>query len=231
MALLSGPRVPPAKGAATALVVLLHGYGADGNDLIGLAPHWQRLIARRGFRRAQRARPGARCPSMTAGFQWFPISRIDPHEMQRAAWTLAAPVCWTNSWMRSWRGWGLPPERLVLAGFQPGHHAVAASGPAAQPPAAIVGFSGLLADPPPAEGPEVRLFFSPMASADQVIPAGRDVRRGNDPGRLAGFAVQWHLAPGMGHGIDEKGLALAGHFLALALAGRLGTQGPLCCPL
>ena len=47
----------------------------------------------------------------------------------------------------------------------------------------------------------------------------------------AGLAVQWHLAPGMGHGIDEKGLSLAGNFLALALAGRLGTQGPLCCPL
>ena len=41
---LSGPRLPPARGEATHLVVLVHGYGADGNDLIGLAPHWQQLL-------------------------------------------------------------------------------------------------------------------------------------------------------------------------------------------
>ena len=41
---LSGPRLPPVRGEATHLVVLAHGYGADGNDLIGLAPHWQRLL-------------------------------------------------------------------------------------------------------------------------------------------------------------------------------------------
>ena len=41
---LTGPTLAPARGPATHLVVLVHGYGADGNDLIGLAPHWQGLL-------------------------------------------------------------------------------------------------------------------------------------------------------------------------------------------
>ena len=87
MAPLSGPRLPPTKGAATQLVVLLHGYGADGDDLIGLAPHWQNLLPGAAF-----VAPHApdRVPGAPSGFQWFPISRIDPHEMQKGV-TEAAP--------------------------------------------------------------------------------------------------------------------------------------------
>jgi phospholipase/carboxylesterase len=46
---LTGPRLPPARGQATHLVVLCHGYGADGNDLIGLAPLWQRMLPTAAF--------------------------------------------------------------------------------------------------------------------------------------------------------------------------------------
>src|SRR3546814_4817460 len=46
---LSGPRVPAAQGKAEYLVVLCHGYGADGNDLISLAPHWQRMLPKAAF--------------------------------------------------------------------------------------------------------------------------------------------------------------------------------------
>ena len=76
---LSGPFLPPARGPATHLVVLVHGYGADGQDLIGLAQHWRDLLPTVAF-----AAPNApmRVPG-SAGYQWFPISRIDPHEMQK----------------------------------------------------------------------------------------------------------------------------------------------------
>ena len=77
---LSGPRLPPARGHATHLVVLCHGYGADGKDLIGLAPHWQRDLPSVAF-----VAPNApeRCAGAPSGYQWFPISRLDPSEMQR----------------------------------------------------------------------------------------------------------------------------------------------------
>src|SRR5580692_2520471 len=76
---ITGPRLAPARGAATHLVVLCHGYGADGNDLIGLAPHWQRLLPTVAF-----VSPNApeRVPG-SPGYQWFPISRLDPREMQK----------------------------------------------------------------------------------------------------------------------------------------------------
>ncbi len=223
MALLSGPRVPPAKGDATALVVLLHGYGADGNDLIGLAPHLQRMVPGAAF-----VAPNApdRVPGAPSGFQWFPISRIDPHEMKGGV-AMAAPRIGEFLDAELAR-LGLPPERLVLAGFSQGAMLALHLG-LRRAPAAIVGFSGLLADPPPAESPKVPILLT-HGSADEVIPVGAMFAAAASLG-TSGFAVQWHLAPGMGHGIDEKGLSLAGNFLALALAGGLGTQGPLCCPL
>ena len=46
---LSGPTLPPARGPATHLVVLVHGYGADGQDLIGLAQHWRELLPTTAF--------------------------------------------------------------------------------------------------------------------------------------------------------------------------------------
>jgi phospholipase/carboxylesterase len=48
----------------------------------------------------------------------------------------------------------------------------------------------------------------------------------------AGVAVQWHISPGVGHAIDEAGLALAGNFLAMAFRGQLKwTAGEICCPI
>ena len=49
MSMLDGPRVPPLAAPATHLVVLCHGYGSDGNDLIGLAPHWQKSLPGAAF--------------------------------------------------------------------------------------------------------------------------------------------------------------------------------------
>ena len=46
---LSGPRLAPLQGPASHLVVLVHGYGSDGNDLIGLAPHWQKQVPGAAF--------------------------------------------------------------------------------------------------------------------------------------------------------------------------------------
>ena len=220
---LDGPRLAPHSGAAQQLVVFLHGYGADGNDLIGLAPHLQRVIPGAAF-----VAPNApdRVPGAPSGFQWFPISRIDPHEM-RGGVALAAPRIGEFLDAELAR-LGLPPERLVLAGFSQGAMLALHLG-LRRGPAAIVGFSGLLAEPPLAEGPKPPILLT-HGGADEVIPVGAMFAAAATLG-AAGLAVQWHLAPGMGHGIDEKGLSLAGNFLALALAGRLGTQGPLCCPL
>ena len=76
MPALSGPSRPPASGGRPdRLVILLHGLGADGNDLIGLAPHWARLLPTAEF-----VSPNAPFPCDTApyGYQWFSAQDRSP---------------------------------------------------------------------------------------------------------------------------------------------------------
>ncbi len=218
---LSGPTLPPARGAATHLVVLVHGYGADGQDLIGLAPHWQSLLPTVAF-----AAPNApmRIPG-GPGYQWFPISRIDPHEMQKGV-EAVGPVL--DAYLDGELArLGLPPERLALVGFSQGTMLSLHLG-LRRKVAAIVGFSGLLAGAPPAgEMPPVLLTHG---DSDTVIPPQAMFLAAAQLG-LAGARVQWHLAPGMGHGIDPDGMAMAGQFLNLAFAGLLKSDGPAHCAL
>ncbi len=228
MVSLTGPRLPPARGLATHLVALLHGYGADGNDLLGLAPHWQQLLPGVAFvaPNAPTRVPGA------PGYQWFPLTRMDPHEMERGA-AAAAPSL-DQFLDAELARLALPPDRLALAGFSQGTMMSLHVGlRRPTPPAAIVGFSGLLPSPPPPEfavnaaKPPILLTHG---DGDTVIPAQAMLMAAMQLG-AAGAAVQWHLTPGMGHGIDPEGLAMAGEFLALAFAGRLRQSGEISCPV
>jgi phospholipase/carboxylesterase len=219
---LSGPTLPPARGPATHLVVLVHGYGADGQDLIGLASHWQALMPTVAF-----AAPNAptRIPG-GPGYQWFPISRIDPHEMQKGV-EVAGPVL--DSYLDAELArLGLPPERLALVGFSQGTMLSLHLG-LRRKPAAIVGFSGLLPGVPPARDtgdyPPILLTHG---DSDDVIPPQAMFLAASQLS-AAGATVQWHLARGMGHGIDPEGLAMAGQFLSLAFGGLLKNPGEVRC--
>ena len=218
---LSGPTLAPARGPATHLVVLVHGYGADGQDLLGLANHWQGLLPTVAF-----AAPNAptRIPG-GPGYQWFPISRIDPQEMKKGV-EGAGPAL--DEYLDGELArLGLPPERLALAGFSQGTMLSLHVGLRRKvQPAAIVGFSGLLPGPPP-EG-EIPPILLTHGDSDSVIPPQAMFLAANQLG-LAGACVQWHLAPGMGHGIDPDGLAIAGQFLSQAFQGLLKTQGAAAC--
>jgi phospholipase/carboxylesterase len=72
---LDGPRLPPAAGgSAQQLVVFLHGYGADGNDLIGLGREWASLLPHATFVSPNAPEPCAMSPM---GRQWFDLSMGD----------------------------------------------------------------------------------------------------------------------------------------------------------
>jgi phospholipase/carboxylesterase len=215
---LTGTTLPPAQGPATHLVVLVHGYGADGNDLIGLAQHWRAALPTVAF-----AAPNAptRVPG-SQGFQWFPISRIDPHEMKKGV-EIAAPLL-DDYLDGELARLNLPPERLALVGFSQGTMLSLHLGLRRKTlPAAIVGFSGLLPGPPPdlAAFPPILLTHGDQ---DHVIPPQALFMAATELG-AAGAGVQWHLAPGMGHGIDPEGLMLAGEFLHMAFDGLLKSAG------
>lgn len=222
MSSLTAARLSPLQGPATHLVVLVHGYGADGQDLIALGAHWQKQMPSVAF-----AAPNA--PQRlegSPGYQWFPISRIDPHEMQKGV-EAAGPGL--DAYLESELArLGLGPDRLALVGFSQGTMLSLHVGLRRARPAAIVGFSGLLAGPPPQPGgPPV---FLAHGDADTVIPVGA-LFMSTQALAQAGIAVQWHLAPGMGHGIDPMGMDMAGQFLVLAFAGQLQRDGDIFCPL
>ena len=226
---LTGPRLPPLRGEATHLVVLAHGYGADGNDLIGLAPHWQRLMPTAAFVAPNAPEPCAGAPS---GYQWFPISRLDPSEIVRGVES-AAPVL--DAFLDAELArLNLPPERLALVGFSQGTMMSLHVG-LRRPvkPAAIVGYSGMLAGAGTAEpsvhgAPPILLVHG---DADPMIPAEAMFVSATALGK-AGAAVQWHLSAGVGHGIDPVGLDLGGEFLTLAFRGLLKrVADDISCPV
>ena len=220
-AALTGPRLPPQQGKATHLVVLCHGYGADGNDLIGLAPHWQRALPGAAF-----VSPNAPEPCPGAGRQWFPIARLDPREMHQGV--VGAAGALEGFIKEELERLSLAPDRLALVGFSQGTMMALHVGLRATP-AAIVGFSGVLTgDLPQSDGaPPVLLAHG---DADTVIPPEALFFTAMALG-AAGICVQWHLAPGLGHGIDAAEIEIAGRFLSLAFGGRLKIAGEACCPV
>ncbi len=218
---LNGPRVAPANGAkADRLVVLLHGYGADGNDLIGLAPHWQRLLPTAAFVSPHAPEPCAMSPM--GGYQWFPISRLDPDEIWRGVQS-AAPVL--EAFLdQELERLGLDASRLALVGFSQGTMMSLHVGLRRKTaPACIVGFSGALAGPDRLPGditakPPVMLIHG---DADQTVPIAAMHLAAQTLGQV-GVQVQWHTSHGVAHGIAPDGLELGGRFLADAFAGKLG---------
>ena len=226
MSTLDGPRRPPQRPPATHLVVLCHGYGSDGNDLIGLAPHWQGLLPGAAF-----VSPNApeRCPLSPSGYQWFPLSRIDPHETWRGVESAGPKLdAFLDAELARL---DLPNDRLALAGFSQGTMMVLHVGMRRKvPPAAIVGFSGMLAGPehlPRLPKPPPVLLLH--GDADTVVPPGALFLSANALA-AAGVPVQWRMTKGLGHGIDPAGLALAGRFIADAFSGRAPRTGPIATP-
>lgn len=214
---LNGPRLPAASGKADRLVVFCHGYGADGNDLIGLAQHWQRLLPTAAF-----VSPHApeRCAMSPMGYQWFGITRLQPEEMQRGV-ERAGPVLEAFVDAELTR-LDIDPSRLAFVGFSQGTMMSLHVGLRRKvSPAAIVGFSGML---PGAEVLPQQIVSRPPVllvhgDADEVIPVQSLYASANGLG-AAGVSVQWHISRGVGHGIAPDGLELAGKFLADAFAGK-----------
>ena len=80
---LDGPRMPPARGGKPdSLVIFLHGYGSNGADLISLAPYWAEALPATAFVSPNAIEP---VPMAPGGYQWFPISNLDPHLMEQGA--------------------------------------------------------------------------------------------------------------------------------------------------
>ncbi|WP_026606577.1 alpha/beta hydrolase [Methylocapsa acidiphila] len=221
--LIDGPRVPPKSRAAKQLVVFLHGYGADGNDLIGIAQQWQNLMPDAAFVSPHAPEPCVQAPS---GRQWFPLTMRDENER----WTgvnKAAPIldAFLDSELQRLR---LDDSKLTLVGFSQGTMLALHVGlRRARPPAGILGYSGVLVGPEhlgefarPAAAPPIFLVHG---DEDDVIPT-EALFLSVEALAKAGIPSQWHLSRGIGHGIDGPGLMQGGIFVAKCFKLKLGLE-------
>jgi phospholipase/carboxylesterase len=216
---LSGPSRPPASGGKPRrLVILLHGLGADGNDLIGLAPYWARLLPDAEFLSPNAPFP---CDMAPDGYQWFSSQDRSPEAVLGGV-RAAAPIL--DAFIdEALEERGLGSRELALVGFSQGTMMSLFVGlRRAEPVAGIVGYSGRLLAPellaselrsrPPillVHGTEDPLVpYSSLAAAESTLKA-------------AGVSVETVTLVGIGHSIDDQGLRRGGQFLKDVLSGTM----------
>jgi phospholipase/carboxylesterase len=217
MAKLLGPATGPlAGGAPRQLVVLLHGVGADGQDLIGLAPMLAERLPHALFVAPDAPQP---CDMAPYGRQWFSLQDRRPAAMLAGARRTAPPLdAFLDELLRRH---GLDEGRLALVGFSQGTMMSLLVGPRrAHPPAAILGFSGALlgAEDLPREArgrPPVMLVHG---DADDVVPVDALFQAAAGL-QGAEIPVQWIIRPGLPHSIDPYGIEAGGKFLKDMLGG------------
>ncbi len=197
-------------------MVFLHGYGADGNDLIEIGRAWQGLLPQAAFVSPHAPEPCGQAPT---GRQWFNLTFRDPNERWIGV-NKAAPVLEHFLDAELTRR-NLPASALALVGFSQGTMMALHVGlRRAVAPAAIVGYSGMLVTPNdgPAEAIAKEVKSRPPVllvhgDSDDLIPVQALFLSSQGLAQLE-VPVEWHLSAGTGHGIDPEGLRHGGEFLA-----------------
>jgi phospholipase/carboxylesterase len=212
---LDGPRWGPAsRGAPKQLVVICHGIGADGHDLISLAPSWGQAVPNAVF-----AAPDAPFVHDSGfGRQWWSVADRSPLVMEAGA-RRAVPFLdrFIDDELARLR---LPPGAYALVGFSQGAMMVLFAG-LRRPvgPRAIMAYSGALIAP--ASLPRELANCTPVllvhGEADDVVLATRS-REAQGALAAAGVSVESTFVPGLGHGIDETGISVGALFLQRAFA-------------
>jgi phospholipase/carboxylesterase len=204
---------PKSGGTPKQLMVLLHGYGANGEDLIGLGWQWRALWPDMAFVAPDAPTP---CAANPAGFEWFALAAERIAERLEGV-ALARPVL-VDFLAELWAQTGLSPRDTVLCGFSQGCMMALHVGLSLdRPVAAIVGFSGALMLP---EGPIAR---PPVALIHGELDAVLDAELSRNAARelaARGLEVALHISPGAGHGIAPDGLVFATAFLTRRLAAK-----------
>ena len=213
MTTLKSARAGEAPGQARRAVVFLHGYGADGADLLGLAQPLAPHLPACAFYAPDAPEP---CRVNPGGRQWFPIPRMDGSTEAQAAVSMAASAVLLNAFLdQVLADEGLAPENLALLGFSQGTMMSLHVAPRrAAPLGGVVGFSGRLIAPERLAAetrskPPVLLLHG---DRDDIVPPS-SMPDAADALQAAGFETYTHVMQGTAHGIAPDGLSLALSFL------------------
>lgn len=208
---LEGPEYPTRTGnKAQSLVILLHGLGADGNDLIELAPHLSQSLPNTYF-----VAPNAPFPCDMAPFgrQWFSLQNREEAALLREV-EKAAPI--VSDYVEGvGRRFDVPLSRIALVGFSQGSMMSLHVAPRLQEAVAgVLAYSGALVAPSRLKAekrsnPPICLVHG---EADSVVPffAFQEAMKALQD---AGMQVEGYSREGLEHGIDPAGLAIGEKFL------------------
>lgn len=194
------------------LVILLHGLGADGRDLIGLAPIFSAALPDAVFVSPDAPFP---CDMAPMGRQWFSLQEWTPESILRGV-KQAGPVL--QSFIAAQIAhYGVDPEKTALAGFSQGTMMSLYAGPRyPENLAGVLGYSGALIG----EGEPVRHRIPVHlihGDTDTVVPvaAYHHARKALED---SGFPVSGGVTRGLGHGIDQAGIESGMEFLGRVLS-------------
>lgn len=199
------------------LVILLHGVGSSGSDLLPLGAALQRFVPKTRFVSPNAPEPSA----FGAGYQWFSVvgvtaeNRADRIVAARDGFDATIEAAILEN------GFADKRHRVAFIGFSQGSiMALDALATGRHSPAAVVSFAGRLATPDPLTPPinaEVLLLHG---DADSVIPAS-ETRTAAERLLSAGVMVETEILPGIGHTIAPQSIQTAGRFLGRQFAGVL----------
>ena len=211
---LRAGRKGPLSGRTRSVVVFVHGYGANGADLLGLAEPLGAHLPDTLF-----VAPDApeSIPGMPFGYQWFPIPWLDGSSEEAAERGMQAAAADLNAFLDALMAdEDLSPGQVVLFGFSQGSMMSLHIAPRrADPVAGVVAFSGRLLHPERLAG-ETRSRFPVLlvhGDQDEMVPV-RAMPEAAEALRKAGFRqVHAHVMKGTGHGISPEGLGVALAFM------------------
>ena len=217
MTTLTGPRKDAKSGNADSLVIFLHGYGSDGNDLIGIGDTLAEHLPNTTF-----LSPNApqRCANNPMGYQWSPIPWLDGSTEEASKQGQDESIKLINDWLDEVAvNEGISPDRTIIFGFSQGTMMALHVGPRrTNSLAGIIGFSGrllypeLLSDELQTKPPVLLVHGD---SDDMVPPAA--LPEAADALTKAGFEVFTHISKNTGHGIAPDGLGMALQFINMKL--------------
>jgi phospholipase/carboxylesterase len=198
---------------ASRVVVFLHGYGADGADLLGLADVLAPHLPGTAFYAPDAPERSANNPF---GYQWFPIPWLDGSTEEQARASMVLSIEDINAFLdKVLADEGLTPDQMAVIGFSQGTMMALHVLPRRdQPVACIIGFSGRLLSPETLAAEAVSKSPVLLIHGDQdpMVPFA-DLGLAADALAQAGFDTFTHVMKGTGHGISPDGLGAALQFL------------------